>query len=93
MQIGKAIKLFRTQRGLSQAEVARRADISISYLSLLERDKRDPNFSTLVAIAAAVDVPMTLLISTAEGDAHLGIELREKLSYQIIKHLKASSDE
>lgn len=57
INIGKAIKFYRTQRELSQAELAELAGISISYLSLLERDKRDPTISTIEALANAIQVP------------------------------------
>ena len=41
MNIGQAIQLARSKRKLSQAELAKRAGISVSYLSLLERGRRD----------------------------------------------------
>jgi len=47
MNLGKAIKLCRVQKNTNQKELARLANISVSYLSLFERNKRDPNFSTL----------------------------------------------
>ena len=40
MDIGNAIQLARKKRKLSQAELAERAGISASYLSMLERNRR-----------------------------------------------------
>ena len=61
MKLGKAIKLCRTQRYLSQTELAELANISVSYLSLLERDKRDPTLSTIKDIAEALNLhPSTI---------------------------------
>lgn len=36
MNMGKAIKLCRTQRGLTQSELSNLSDISLSYLCLVE---------------------------------------------------------
>ena len=47
MNISKALKLCRTQKGITKTKLAEKADISISYLSLLEQGKRDPNLSTI----------------------------------------------
>lgn len=91
MSIGKAIRLCRTQRDLSQSELATVAEISVSYLSLLERDKRDPTFSTVVGIARALDVPVSILAFLAASDeelSKLGSELREKLSYVALQSVK-----
>jgi transcriptional regulator with XRE-family HTH domain len=61
MNIGGAIQLARTKRRFSQRELAERAEISVSYLSLLERSKRDPPLSTLKKIADALRVPLEIL--------------------------------
>lgn len=61
MNIGNAILTCRTSRRLSQAEVALRADISVSYLSMLENSKRDPTLSTIEKIAKALNVPVEIL--------------------------------
>lgn len=84
MHLGNAIKLLRTRRGLLQSELATKAGISVSYLSLLERGKRDPNFSTVEQIASGLDVPLSVLVFLAadrEELEGLSPELQEKLSY------------
>lgn len=91
MDLGRAIKLCRTQRDLSQAKLANIAGISISYLSLLERGKRDPTLSTIQAIATALKVPVTILVFLAadnEETLELGTELQEKLSFVALKLLE-----
>ena len=84
MNLGKAIRLCRTQRDLNQSELAKRADISVSYLSLLERGKRDPNFSTVERISNALNVPVSILVFLAaekEELSEMSTELQEKLSH------------
>jgi len=88
MNLGKAVKLCRTQKDLSQTELAKAADISVSYLSLLERERRDPSLSTVEKIAAALKVPMIILMFLAADNSELSnidSQLVEKLSYIALK--------
>lgn len=70
MNLGRAIKLCRNQRGHSQATLAGMAKISVSYLSLLERNERDPSLSTVQTIANALGVPLSII-------AFLGADIGE----------------
>jgi transcriptional regulator with XRE-family HTH domain len=75
MNLGRTIRMCRTQRGLSQAELADRADCSVSYLSVLENNKRDPTLSMLTKIANALNMPIGLLFFLAsEKDELQGID-------------------
>ena len=96
MNIGKAIRLCRTQRELNQSQLAERAGISVSYLSLLERGKRDPSFSTVENISTALDVPITILVFIAADEEELsGItpELRGDISYTALRLIEGSNGE
>ena len=72
MNIGQAIQLARSKRKLSQAALAKRAGISVSYLSLLERGRRDPPLSTLQRIAAALVMPVEILFFLGAEEWELG---------------------
>lgn len=88
MKIGNAIKICRTQKGINQLTLAKLAGISKSYLSLLEKDKRDPNIKTLKKISDAMNVPISILIFLAtdkEEINNISTELVEKLSYTTLK--------
>lgn len=90
MNIGQAIQIARTKRKLSQAELALRSEISTSYLSLLERDKRDPPLSTLTRIAAALRVPLELLLFLGAEGGELGSldrVLAGQLAYTVLELL------
>ena len=65
MNVGQAIKMCRTRRGVSQTDLAYRVDCSVSYLSMLENNKRDPTLSTLTKIAHGLNVPMGILFFLA----------------------------
>lgn len=72
MDIANAILTCRRARRFRQGDVARRAGISESYLSLLERGlRKDPTLTTLSSIAKALDVPLPLLIAIALADDSL----------------------
>jgi transcriptional regulator with XRE-family HTH domain len=95
MKIGQAIKLCRNQKGLSLSDLAKSANISVSYLSLLERDLRDPNLSTLQDISSALHVPISILMFLAGKDEILDVspELAEKLSLVALKLMETSANE
>jgi transcriptional regulator with XRE-family HTH domain len=54
--LGKNIKFFRSQRQLSQADLAEKAKISITFLSNIERGNNFPLAGTLCSIAKAFGV-------------------------------------
>jgi transcriptional regulator with XRE-family HTH domain len=59
--LSKNLKLLRGQRSLSQMELAEKADISIPFLSNIERSNKWPYPDTLVKIAKALDVEVYTL--------------------------------
>jgi transcriptional regulator with XRE-family HTH domain len=97
MNLGKAISLCRKQRNLSQAELAARAGLSISYLSLLEQNKRkDPSLSTIQKLAEALRVPSGILFFLAADQTELSgldSELQEKLAFATLNLLNAPEPE
>lgn len=96
MNLGKAIKLCRTQRNLTQSDLAERARISVPYLSLLENGKRDPNLSTIENIASALNVPMSILLFLAADNTELdGIspDLAGRLSYTALRLISSSNEQ
>ena len=82
MNIGQAIQLARSKRKLSQAALAKRAGISMSYLSLLERGRRDPPVSTVQRIAAALVMPVEILFFLGAEEGELG-QLNRDLAGQL----------
>jgi transcriptional regulator with XRE-family HTH domain len=92
MNLGKSIRLCRTNIGLSQADLAEKVGVSVSYISLIEKNKRDPPLSTVERVAAALGVPVTVLAFLAAERGELkGVpeELREKLAGVALKLLNA----
>lgn len=62
MDIGKAIRTLRQQRGMSQTELARRCFSSTNSISRLETGKAFPPKHTMEQICRALDVTVAHLI-------------------------------
>ena len=91
MKIGNAIKLIRVNKGISQVELSEMVGISSSYLSLIEKNKREPNIDLLNKISKKMNVPLSILIFLAtdskeilELDKSLYMEL-SKITMELIK--------
>lgn len=61
--IGENIKMARKEAGITQAELAKRTNLSRSYIGDIEKDRYNPSVSTLKAIAAATDQPLGAIIT------------------------------
>lgn len=66
--VGQAITKLRNARGMSQLELAERANVSSGHLSLIERDLRHPLWSTIKKLAHALDVNITVVAMMTEAD-------------------------
>jgi transcriptional regulator with XRE-family HTH domain len=61
--ISARLKALREERGISQQELATRADLSLSLVAKLEQGKKaDPRASTLISLAGALGVKPGQLI-------------------------------
>lgn len=64
MSIGESIRFFRLQKELSLTELASRCDITISYISSVERGvQSNPSVGVLKKIAKELDIPIDRLIN------------------------------
>ena len=64
--LGKAVRFYRKQRRLSQAELAEKADISITFLSKIERGIKFPTSETLSGLANGLGVEVYQLFRNDE---------------------------
>jgi len=64
---GAQIQRRRRQRGMSQAELARRTGLSKATLSQLEAGAGNPTIDTLDAVAVALAVPLNDLLTPVDG--------------------------
>lgn len=66
-----SVAQLRLQRGWSQAELARRAETSQSYIGRLESGNVDPQVSTVRKLAKALGLPLATVVQaiSPENDA------------------------
>lgn len=85
--IGMKLKKYRKESGLTQLQVAEKANISRSHYASLESDKYNPSLETLNNIASVLNINVTILLNDNED------LLNEKDNRSIEKDLKAIMDE
>ena len=53
-QLGKNIKKLRKRFGLTQAQVAKKANIHVNFFARIERGEENPTYETLEKLAKAL---------------------------------------
>lgn len=71
MTIGKRILELRTQKELTQKQLANMCGFSQSALNLWENEKRKPKIEHLQKISAVLEVPIWILLGISKNDALL----------------------
>ena len=62
-RLGDRVREQRRTRGLTQEDLAEALDLSVAYVSLIERGGRNPPYTTVVAIARALGVPAARMVA------------------------------
>jgi transcriptional regulator with XRE-family HTH domain len=57
--VGRHVRRWRQERGLTLAAVAERSGLNVGYLSQIENDKASPSLEALAAVSEALTVPIT----------------------------------
>lgn len=60
--IGRRVRDFRLGCGLTQEKMAEAAELSVPYVSHIERGARKASINTLIKIASALDVTVDALL-------------------------------
>ncbi len=55
-RLGERIREHRRTRGMTQETLAKALDLSVAYVSLIERGGRNPPYTTVLAIARALGI-------------------------------------
>jgi transcriptional regulator with XRE-family HTH domain len=61
-EIGTTIRIIRQAKRISLGDLAKRAKVSIAFLSLLEHGRREPSLLVLRRLAKALEIPSEVLI-------------------------------
>jgi transcriptional regulator with XRE-family HTH domain len=62
-RLGERVREERRTRGLTQEALAESLDLSVAYVSLIERGGRNPPYTTVVAIARALGVAPSRIVA------------------------------
>lgn len=81
-QLGQRIRDLRTQRveRWTQEDLAEKAKISVSFLSMIERGERVAHVETLASLAGALEVPLSELFSGIDGPLKVDADLIRPIS-------------
>lgn len=88
VSLGPRLRTLRRERGLSQAALAAKLNISASYLNLIESGKRTLPAEVLIAAARELDVDLRSL--AGEGEARLVHDLVEALADPVLESMSLS---
>ena len=64
--LGRAVRDFRSGRGISQEDLAHLSGMHRTYLGGIERGERNVSYANLLRLARALDVPASELLARAE---------------------------
>ena len=68
MKTGFIIKSLRSVQSMAQEEFASELDVTRAYLSQVENDKKEPSLNLMKQAAAALDIPLILLVTGYDND-------------------------
>jgi transcriptional regulator with XRE-family HTH domain len=94
MNYAKAVRIARTIANISQQELAERASLNRSYISLIESGDRNATTETLEKIASAIGIPnhlFTLLAVDDSESAAVGKEQIQRLGIALAELLLHSN--
>lgn len=66
---GRNLRRIRKDRGLSQEELGFRAEMKRSYVSDIERGKRNPSLQAMGRLADALDIDLAELLIAQRGSS------------------------
>ena len=94
MKYGKAIRICRAARGLSQKDLAAKVGVDSSHVSLIESEKRSPSLDTIEKIAQSLNVPphLLMLLASEQKDVKTGNLANVKDLSQILLDLLLQAD-
>lgn len=90
MSIGERIKSLRKQNKLTQVELAKKSNISRSYLADIENDRYNPSLETLKALSNSLNANLSDLVS---GENEFDNNLNQRDKKAINNDLKNLMDE
>ncbi|NCU41780.1 MAG: XRE family transcriptional regulator [Candidatus Moranbacteria bacterium] len=57
-KLGENLKMIRTEKNITQTEIAKKLSVDRSFVSNIENGKNNPTLLTIVGLAKALNVPV-----------------------------------
>lgn len=90
LTIGALIKSIRTQLGMSQKALARRAGVPQSTISRIEQEERDANLATLNKILAAISCDLVIIPLLQDSIEVIRRRQARKMAEKQVRYLKGT---
>lgn len=88
--LGRRIRQSRIAKGWRQEDLAERANLSVAYIGMMERDEKVPRVPTLVEIANVLEVTTDELL---EDSLYKGYQIKASQYAERIRLLPEASQE
>lgn len=66
MNVGRAIRLLRETNEIRLGDLAKKAELSVSMLSMIESGKREPSLGALRRLATSLSIPLDVLLAVTQ---------------------------
>lgn len=86
---GERIRELRIEKGLSQEQLALRADITTTYLGLVERNAKNPTIKVIEQLCDSLNVSLAEFFSTATETS----QSLDSISMQIVSQFSNRTEE
>lgn len=86
---GERIRELRIEKGLSQEQLALRADITTTYLGLVERNAKNPTIKVIEQLCDSLNVSLAEFFSTATETS----QSLDSVSMQIVSQFSNRTEE
>lgn len=90
LTIGALIKSIRTQLGMSQKALAKRAGVPQSTISRIEQEERDANLSTLNKILGAISCDLVIVPLLEDSIDNIRRKQARKMAEKQVGYLKGT---
>ena len=74
--LGQRVKDLRERLGLAQEQLAERADLHVTYVSGIERGRRNPGLNILAGLAKALRTSLPALVADLRPNVKVKVQKR-----------------
>jgi transcriptional regulator with XRE-family HTH domain len=89
-RIGEVLREVRMRQGRTLRQISNQAQVSLGYISEIERGQKEPSSELLAAICAALDVPLSVIL--LEVSARLAADERAEAIAVTIDNVTSVAD-